>query len=45
MTDEEYDEIFNPPKPKEPSYDDVSFTRSIDDGLRQIRYRLMYSFD
>lgn len=37
MTDEEFDELFNQPKKKEPAIDDLSETLSIESALQKLR--------
>lgn len=37
MTDEEFDELFNSPKQKEPTIDDLSETLSIEIALQKLR--------
>lgn len=40
MTDEEFDELFNQPKPKETTLYDISETNSIENSLFKLRKRL-----
>lgn len=37
MTDDYFDEIFNPHTEREPQYNDVSETRSVDNDLLRLR--------
>ena len=40
MTDEEFDELFNPSKSKETSLYDISETNSIENSLFKLRHKI-----
>jgi hypothetical protein len=40
MTDEEYDELFNPKPVKQPQQNDISETRSVESSMWELRERL-----